>query len=101
MIKPMVLDQQYIEKKNAVIKAERRILKELGFCVHVKHPHKIIVTFLKFLNLNNHKTLVQHSWNYMNDSFRSDVFVRYRPESIACACIVLAARKLDVPLPNS
>jgi len=25
-----------------VIKLERRLLKELGFCVHVKHPHKVV-----------------------------------------------------------
>jgi len=40
-IQPMVLDQHYISLKNQVIKAERRVLKELGFCVHVKHPHKL------------------------------------------------------------
>ena len=32
----------------------------------------------------------------MNDSFRSNVFVRFQPETIACACIYLAARKLKV-----
>ena len=37
----MILDGSYISLKNQVIKAERRILKELGFCVHVKHPHKV------------------------------------------------------------
>ena len=37
----MVLDAAYIDLKNHVIKAERRVLKELGFCVHVKHPHKV------------------------------------------------------------
>ena len=37
----MILDQNYINTKNQVIKAERRVLKELGFCVHVKHPHKV------------------------------------------------------------
>ena len=36
-----MLDQNYINLKNQVIKAERRVLKELGFCVHVKHPHKV------------------------------------------------------------
>ena len=40
-IHPLVLDQNYITTKNQVIKAERRILKELGFCVHVQHPHKV------------------------------------------------------------
>ena len=38
---PLVLDQHYINLKNQVIKAERRLLKETGFCVHVKHPHKV------------------------------------------------------------
>ena len=32
----------------------------------------------------------------MNDSFRTDVFVRCNPETIACACIYLAARQLQV-----
>lgn len=41
--------------------------------------------------------------NYMNDSLRTDVFVRFQPESIACACIYLAARTLEVSpaLPTS
>lgn len=34
--------------------------------------------------------------NYMNDSFRTEVFVRFQPETIACACIYLAARQLQV-----
>lgn len=42
----MILDQHYIALKTQVIKAERRVLKELGFCVHVKHPHKVNIDFL-------------------------------------------------------
>lgn len=38
--------------------------------------------------------------NYMNDSLRSDVFLRYSPEAIACACISLSARLLQIPLPT-
>lgn len=38
---PLLLDHAYMALKNQVIKAERRVLKELGFCVHVKHPHKV------------------------------------------------------------
>ena len=36
----------------------------------------------------------------MNDSLRTDVFVMYLPETIAVACIYLAARKLKEPLPK-
>ena len=34
--------------------------------------------------------------NYMNDSLRTNLFVRFPPETIACACIFLAARELKV-----
>lgn len=45
---PLILDQNYINTKNQVIKAERRVLKELGFCVHVKHPHKVSGSHLQW-----------------------------------------------------
>ena len=45
----MILDQAYIALKTQVIKAERRVLKELGFCVHVKHPHKVNISFHHFI----------------------------------------------------
>lgn len=98
---PMVLDQHYINLKSQVIKAERRVLKELGFCVHVKHPHKVIVMYLKYLDLEKRQSMMQMAWNFMNDSFRTDVFVRYQPETIACACIYLTARKQNIPLPSN
>ena len=97
---PMLLDETYISSKNNVIKAERRLLKELGFCVHVKHPHKIIVVYLQVLEMEKNTNLVQTAWNYMNDSLRTTVFVKHTPETIACACIYLAARVLRIPLPN-
>ncbi|XP_012542877.1 cyclin-L1 isoform X3 [Monomorium pharaonis] len=100
-IQPVILDQNYVAQKNQVIKSERRVLKELGFCVHVKHPHKIIVMYLQVLGYEKNRTLMQQSWNYMNDSLRSDVFLRYQPETVACACIYLAARQLQLPLPTS
>lgn len=97
----MVLDANYIALKTQVIKAERRVLKELGFCVHVKHPHKLIVMYLQVLGYEQNQRLMQMAWNFMNDSLRTDVFVRYNPESIACACIYLTARKINLPLPNN
>lgn len=32
----------------------------------------------------------------MNDSLRTDLFQRFPPETIACGCIELAARNLQV-----
>ncbi|CAF1204036.1 unnamed protein product [Adineta ricciae] len=100
-IHPLLIDQVYVDRKGEVIKAERRILKELGFCVYVKHPHKMITVYLKVLEKEREKDLVQTAWNYMNDSLRTDVFLRFTPETIACACIDLAARSLQIALPKS
>ncbi|RWS27137.1 cyclin-L1-like protein, partial [Leptotrombidium deliense] len=99
-IQPLILDQEYINLKNQVIKAERRLLKELGFCVHVKHPHKFIVTLLQVLDSEKNHRLMQTAWNYMNDSLRTDVFIRYSPETIAVSCIYLSSRVLRIPLPS-
>ncbi|XP_024946407.1 cyclin-L1 isoform X1 [Cephus cinctus] len=100
-IQPVILDQNYVALKNQVIKSERRVLKELGFCVHVKHPHKIIVMYLQVLGYEKNLALMQKCWNYMNDSLRSDVFLRHQPETVACACVYLGARQLQLPLPSS
>lgn len=34
----------------------------------------------------------------MNDGLRTDIFMRYKPETIACACIHLAARTVEDPI---
>ncbi|XP_025837529.1 cyclin-L1-like isoform X2 [Agrilus planipennis] len=57
--------------------------------------------YLQVLGYEKHQQLMQFSWNYMNDSLRTDVFVRYQPETVACACIYLTARKLKLPLPKN
>lgn len=36
----------------------------------------------------------------MNDALRTDVFIRYDPETVACACVYLGARQLQIPLPS-
>lgn len=36
----------------------------------------------------------------MNDGLRTDIFLRYTPETIACACIYLAARIRKIVLPG-
>ncbi|PIO34153.1 hypothetical protein AB205_0079000 [Aquarana catesbeiana] len=87
---PLILDQGYINTKNQVIKAERRVLKELGFCVHVKHPHKIIVMYLQVLECEKNQTLVQTAW-VVHDDFREKKKTKYA-ESPKDLCLI--------PLPN-
>eukprot|EP00126_Sphaerothecum_destruens_P003804 Sdes_comp17600_c0_seq1m6850 len=89
----------YFELRDAIIKAERRVLKELGFCVHIQQPHKLIISYLKVLNLDDNLPLTQLSWNYMNDGFRSNIFCVYQPHTIAAAVIYLSTLQLQIPFP--
>ncbi|VDO23901.1 unnamed protein product [Haemonchus placei] len=101
-MKPPPLDISYVNTKNNMIKAERRLLATLGFVVHVKHPHKLICAYCFVLRAHHRTDLIQRAWTYMNDGLRTDMFVRYSPETIACACIFLASRTVhpQVPLPD-
>lgn len=101
IIEPLNLDQSYMALNERVMNAECLILKVLGFCVHVKHPHKLILMYLQVLGFEKNQKFMQCAWNYMNDSLRTDIFVRHQPETIACGCIYLAARTTNTPLPNN
>ncbi|KAL1251845.1 hypothetical protein QQF64_019641 [Cirrhinus molitorella] len=61
---------------------------------------QVIVMYLQVLECEKNTRLVQMAWNYMNDSLRTDVFLRFRAETVACACIFLSARVLQIPLPE-
>ncbi|XP_026106575.1 cyclin-L2-like [Carassius auratus] len=62
-------------------------------------PVQVIVMYLQVLECEKNTRLLQMSWNYMNDSLRTDVFLRFSAETVACACIFLSARVLQIPLP--
>eukprot|EP00037_Helgoeca_nana_P016149 m.151779 g.151779 ORF g.151779 m.151779 type:complete len:431 (+) comp23364_c0_seq1:1736-3028(+) len=91
---------KYLRMKNEVIKAERRVLKELGFCVHLKHPHKLIISYQKMIGLESNRELSQLAWNYMNDGLRTSAFIRYPAPVIACACLHLGTLKLGIAMPE-
>mmetsp|Transcript_36491 Transcript_36491/g.145871 ORF Transcript_36491/g.145871 Transcript_36491/m.145871 type:complete len:501 (-) Transcript_36491:2896-4398(-) len=99
----------YFEWKFTVARTEMYILKELGFVLHVEHPHKFILIYVNTMKEHSNptkesedrwKSLLQNSWNNANDALRTDVCVRYEPEVIACACIRLATKTSRIKLPD-
>ncbi|EOD38552.1 hypothetical protein EMIHUDRAFT_109248 [Emiliania huxleyi CCMP1516] len=68
--RPVPLDifsQDYANLKDKLIRAEREILKELGFILYSEHPHKFILNYA--------------AWNFINDSQRTDACIKFAPEA--------------------
>ena len=92
------LGQEYEDIKQDLIRTERHALREFGFCIHVEHPHKFVLNYLRMFELG--KDVMQRAWNYANDSLRTSLCVRFRADAVAAACVHLAARTENVGLPE-
>ena len=53
-----------------------------GFILYTEHPHKFIVHYTKLLTVNDatHERLAQYAWNFINDSQRTNVCIKFAPE---------------------
>jgi len=91
--------REYQAAKDSIIKYERDLLRVFGFIVHADHPHKLLISFVKVLE--GEQELYQEAWNIANDSLRTTLCVRFKSEVVASGAIFYAARKLQVPLPES
>jgi len=96
-----ICSEEYKVIKNNICFYEIQILKELGFSIYslCDHPHKYLTHFIK--HLKGTKELLQKSWNYLNDAYKTDIPIHYPPHVIACSAIFLAARCFKLPLPQA
>ncbi len=75
-----------------MVLAERLLLRVLGFNFLSRHPHHYVLHYLKELDASEELAIL--SWSLLTDSVRSTVCLQYKPESIACAAIYLAAEMM-------
>ena len=61
-----------------------------------KHLVEIVTT-----NCITDKELLQKAWTLANDSYLGPLCVLFPPSEIAIACLEMAARLLDHPLPDT
>lgn len=97
--------KEYNAWKSELINIEMHILKELGFCFFniIDHPYMYAIYLIKLFDFTDdcEHDLMQISWNYINDSMRLDLCVRYKPEVIATAAIYMAAKTANIVLPSN
>lgn len=74
------------------------LLREFGFFAHVSPPHPFAYTLGVHLNLSDES--MKRTWTLCNDSAMTALCVRFKPQIVACGCILLAARELGIALPS-
>jgi cyclin L len=89
----------FLEKKAGVFEMELRLLRALGYILHVDLPHQYLQFFCHVLGLSD-SDAPRIAWNFLNDSLRTDACVRYEATTIACASIAFAARVCGISLPG-
>lgn len=58
---------EFYDLKDALVIAEMQILKRLGFQTQCGLPYGHLVNYLKVLELNRDKDLVNMAWGFLND----------------------------------
>lgn len=98
--------------KEDLFTTEKKILKNLGFDLLSSYPHKILVNYYHAIvraldpdhnvwRERENNRVIQRAWNYCNDSLRTDIFLRFTKETVACACIEMACEDCDMQFPKS
>lgn len=102
----------YYDEKSAILDKEREVLRVLNFDLTCDHPYKHLWTLNKCFVKTSQDTdeaknerfdkraVTQSAWNFINDSFRLYLHVRYDPREIATAALYLAAKLHKFPLPD-
>ena len=89
---------EYEISKTDAKNMEMVLLREFGFFAHVSPPHPFAYTLGIHLNLSDES--MKRTWTLCNDSAMTALCVRFKPQIVACGCILLAARELGIALPS-
>jgi hypothetical protein len=92
-----LLDKEYLRMKDIISDHEQIILRALMFNVRVRLPYKYLVNYVACIQ--GSEGLLQLGYAIVNDSFRTTLCLRYKPNDIAVAAIHLAAKMCDIQLP--
>lgn len=93
-------EEEQVIREN-ILRTELRILQCIGFDLSVVPPYKYIVEakkrcLSKGVPESALKAMFQYAWNFINDSFRTNVCLAYSPLLVAAACIRLTRNVSEV-----
>jgi len=81
------VDPSWPYKMEMILECEFYALHYLNFDLIVFHPYRPLTQYLSGVKMQD---LLQTAWNIVNDSYRTDLSLRYAPYLIAIAAIYMA-----------
>ncbi|GAO47695.1 hypothetical protein G7K_1894-t1 [Saitoella complicata NRRL Y-17804] len=92
--------KEFWKWQDQIMLHETRMLTALCFDLTIPHPYMLIMDLCKLFS--GSKELSQSAWVFINDSFRTTLSLRYRPNAIAAAAFYFAWRytKAELMIPR-
>lgn len=96
---------EYEIRRDRMYKLESEILRVLGFQTHVALPYTLCVNYLQALEVfksEGGEKVAKRAFAHMNSALLSPqmLYLTHQPSAISTAAIYLAAREVDVKLPE-
>ncbi|KAH7087995.1 cyclin-like protein [Paraphoma chrysanthemicola] len=100
-----VSEGTYERRRETLFSVEQRILRTLGFNVHVNLPYTLCITYLQALDVFTHPRapeLAKRAIAHLNTALLSPqmLYLTHQPPQLATAAIYLAAREANIKLPE-
>ncbi|KAL6711188.1 hypothetical protein ACN47E_005719 [Coniothyrium glycines] len=100
-----VSEGTYERRRTALFTTEQRVLRTLGFQVHVNLPYILCITYLQALDVFSHPRapeLVKRAVSHLNTALLSpqSLYLTHQPPVLATAAIYLAARETGIKMPE-
>ncbi|KAF1947708.1 hypothetical protein EJ02DRAFT_332508 [Clathrospora elynae] len=100
-----VTEGTYERRRTTLFTTEQRILRTLGFNVHVNLPYTLCITYLQALDIFTHPRapeLAKRAIAHLNTALLSPQFLylTHQPPALATAAIYLAAREVGIKMPE-
>jgi cyclin T len=86
--------QDFAKQKECLLNAERVLLHTVAFELSIEHPYTFLLQMVKKISIDKmlSKELVQTSWNFVNDSYGTNLCLQYPPHDIAAAMVYLSGK---------
>lgn len=98
-------DGQYEARRDRLYKTEAHMLRAIGFETHVALPYTLCINYLQTLEAfqdEEGSRVAKRAFAHLNSGLLSPqlLYLTHQPSALATAAIYLAAREIDVKLPE-